>query len=77
MVGFKWCHEVHHFSWSIVGALGDFVEVFLRVNAQIDTLGQVLPDETIDVFVCRAQPGTVRITETDLDFQLVSQFTTR
>ena len=73
MVCFKWGSEAEHFSGPIVETVGDFVEVFLRINIQVDALRQILPDEAVGVFVCGSLPRTVGVAEVDFDFQLVSK----
>lgn len=41
------------------------VEFFLAVYRQVRALGQVLADQTVDVFVAAALPGAVRVAEVD------------
>jgi hypothetical protein len=63
-----WGHEVEDFAWSVVEAFGDDVEFILAVPAEVGSLGQILADEAIGVFVAAALPGAVGIGEVDLNF---------
>ena len=50
---------------AVVEAVGDGVELFLRVDGEISTLGQVLPEQAVGVFAGAALPRAVRIAELD------------
>src|ERR1700746_1176623 len=54
------------FSWPLIEAQGDLVQVRLRVAGQIRLLRQVLPQEAVRVFVRTALPWALGIAEVNL-----------
>lgn len=54
---------VEGFAWPAVEAVGDGVEVILRVDGQIRALGQVLAQQSVGIFAGAALPGAVRVAE--------------
>jgi hypothetical protein len=69
------CHHLrHHFDWALViktlaraniQRVGNGVQLLLTMTGQVCALGQVLADQTIDIFIATALPGTMRVTEVD------------
>ena len=66
-------HKVEDFSWSVIEAFGDDVEVILAVSGKVGSLGEVLPDEAVGIFVAAALPGAIGIGEEDLNSGVVGQ----
>jgi hypothetical protein len=62
-----WGHEVEDFARSVVESFGDDVEIILAVPAEVGSLGQILADEAICIFVAAALPRAVGIAEPDFD----------
>lgn len=54
------------FSRSVVHLRFDLLEVIFCVFRQICSFGEVLPKETISVFVCPALPWAMRVAEIHL-----------
>ena len=50
-----------------VQAVGDFVEMFLAVDAQVRAIGQVLAQQAVRVLAGAALPRPVRVTEVHRD----------
>ncbi len=48
---------------SVVQAVGDAIELFLAVDAQVGALGQVLAQQAVGVLAGAALPGAVRVAE--------------
>jgi hypothetical protein len=59
---------------SDVEAVGDLVEIALAIDRQVDALGQILPDEAVEVFAGWPLPGAVRIAEVDRHAKPTGQF---
>jgi hypothetical protein len=72
-IDFQGRGEVKTFSWARVPAMSNDIQLALRVPRQIGTLGQVLAQQPIGVFVGAALPGAVRVGKEDLDRQPLSQ----
>src|SRR2546423_15595195 len=53
--------------WPFVELPGHFVQIRLRVDGQVGSLWKVLSQQTVGVLVGAALPGTLRITEVDVD----------
>jgi hypothetical protein len=63
-----WGHEVEDFARSVVESFGDDVEVVLGVVRQVGSLGKILADEAICIFVAAALPRAVGIAEPDFSY---------
>lgn len=57
--------EAEALAWPYVQFVGNRIQLLLAIYRQVRTLGQVLPDQSIDVFVATALPGAVRVAEVD------------
>lgn len=57
--------EVEAFTRTHIQLLCDDIQFFLAVYRQVHSLGQVLADQAVDVFVAAAPPRAVRVTEAD------------
>ena len=68
-----WCLEVEDFARPVVEPLSDDVEVVLGVCAEVGSLGEILSDEAVGVFVAAALPGAVGIGEPDLDAGILGE----
>ena len=66
-IDFQGRGNVEAFSRACVQAMGDGIELALRVARQVGTLGQVLAQQSIRVLVGATLPGAVRIGKKDLD----------
>jgi len=60
-IDFQGRGKVQTFSWTRVQAVGDGVQLALRVPRQVGALGQVLAQQPIGVFVGATLPRAVRI----------------
>lgn len=58
-------HEVKAFAESHIQLIGNRIQMFLAVDRQVRTFGQILADQAADVLVAATQPRAVRITEVD------------
>jgi hypothetical protein len=76
-------HLRHHFDWALViktlarpniEFVCDCVQLLLGLARQIRTLGQILADQAIDVFVAAALPGAVRVAEVNSHAGALSDF---
>ena len=54
-------------AWSFVELPSHFVELGLRVHGQVSPLRQVLPKQTVGVFIGTTLPRTLRIAEVNVD----------
>ena len=72
-IDFQGRGEVETFPRARVQAMGDGVQLALRVARQVRALGQVLAQQPVGVFVGAALPGAVRIGEEDLDGEPLGQ----
>jgi hypothetical protein len=54
--------------------VGDLVEVFLAVDREVKSLGQILPDKAIEVFVSWSLPGAIRGTQVNRHAQAAEKF---
>ena len=54
------------FSWALIQAQRDLVEMRLRIARQVGSSREVLPQQQVGVFVRATLPGTLRIAEVDL-----------
>lgn len=68
----RWVEAVDR-TWPVVELIVNHIELLLAVGRQVGALGQVLPDEPIDVYATAALPQAVRITEVDLDARVGRQ----
>src|SRR5690606_889982 len=57
--------EAEALARSDVQFVGNRIQLLLAVFRQIRPLGQVLPDQSVDVLVATTLPGTVRVAEVD------------
>ena len=64
---------VEAFSRARVQAMGDGVQLALRVPRQVRALGQVLAQQPVRVLIGAALPRAVRIGKEDLDREPLSQ----
>src|SRR4051812_16425931 len=53
-------------AWPVVQLGGDVIKVVAGPHTQIGALGEVLPEQTVGVFVGAAVPGGMRVAEVDL-----------
>lgn len=58
---------------AVVKAIRSGVELFLRIGAQIGSLGQVLPDQSVGVLASAALPRAVQIAKVDVHAGLFGQ----
>ena len=70
---FQGCREVQTFSGARVEAMGDCVQLALRVPRQVRSLGQVLAQQPIGVLVGAALPGAIRIGKEHPNVESLSQ----
>ena len=63
----RWSFKVQSFPRAFVELPCDLVEVGLGIAGQVGFLREVLSQQSIRVFVGAALPGTLRITEVDVD----------
>ena len=68
---FSWCLVHQGFSWSLVELASDGAEFGLAVQGELGSLGQVLAQQAIGVFVGAALPRALGIAK--IDFDLGSQ----
>src|ERR1700733_14095222 len=61
--------EAEGFSGALIQAQRDLVELRLRMDGQVGSSREVLPQQEIRVFVRAALPGTLWITEVDLNIR--------
>jgi hypothetical protein len=61
-------------AWPVVQLISDGIKLFLAVNRQIRALGQVLPDQPVDVLATAPLSRAVRVTEVHLDARVGAQF---
>ena len=64
---FGWGCKSQSFAWSFVELPSHFVELGLRVHGQVSPLRQVLPKQTVGVFIGTTLPRTLRIAEVNVD----------
>lgn len=57
--------EAEAFARPDIQLIGNRIQLFLAVDRQVRTFGQILADQAVDVFVAAALPGAVRIAEAD------------
>jgi hypothetical protein len=62
---FDWAFEVEALTWTHVQLQCDGIQLFLAVYRQVCALGQVLTNQSVDIFVATALPRAVRVTEVD------------
>lgn len=60
-------------AWPVVELVSNRIELRLAVNRQIRALGQVLPDQPVDVLAVAALLRAMRVTEVDLDARVGTQ----
>src|SRR5665213_4427529 len=68
---FSWSFPVEGFSGSGVHFHGDFVELLLAEEAEVLSLGEVLPEQAVGVFVDASLAWAVGMSEVDLDSGLL------
>ena len=59
----EWRLEAVRGAWPGVQAVGNSIELFLTIDAQVRSLGQVLAQQAVGVLSGAALPWAVRITE--------------
>ena len=59
----RWGFECQSLTWPFVELTSHFVEMSLRIHRQVGPLREVLPQQSIGVFIGTALPRTVRIAE--------------
>src|SRR5665213_65336 len=64
---FCWGFELQGLTWPFVELARHFVEIGLQVYRQIDSLREVLPQQTIGILVGTTLPRTLRIAEENVD----------
>ena len=64
---FGWGCKSQSLAWSFVELPSHFVELGLRVHGQVSPLRQVLPKQTVGVFIGTTLPRTLRIAEVNVD----------
>ena len=64
---FQGCGKVETFPRTRIQAMGDGVQLALRVARQVRALGQVLAQQPVRVFIGAALPGAIRIGKEDRD----------
>ena len=64
---FGWGCKSRSLAWSFVELPSHFVELGLRVHGQVSPLRQVLPKQTVGVFIGTTLPRTLRIAEVNVD----------
>jgi hypothetical protein len=67
MKSLSWCFVSQRLSRPFVETPSDRIELGLRVPGEVDSLGQVLPQEAIRILVRSALPRAAGITEIHLD----------
>ena len=72
-IDFQGRGEVQTFSGARVEAMGDGVQLALRVSRQVRALGQVLAQQAIRILVGAALPRAVRIGKEDLEREPLGQ----
>lgn len=60
-------------AWPAVELVGNLIELFLAVDRQIGALGQVLPDQVVDVCANAQLPRAVRVAELDFHARIRCQ----
>lgn len=60
-----WGLPAEGFTWAGVEFGGDGVEVLTGVGREIGSLGEILPEQAVGVFVGASLPGTGGVTEVD------------
>ncbi|MNJ34571.1 hypothetical protein D3C77_292890 [compost metagenome] len=63
--------EVEAFARAPVQLPGDGIQLLLAMSRQVRALGQVLTDQSVDVFVAAALPRAVRVAEVNGDTGLL------
>ena len=63
----RWGFECQSLTWPFVELTSHFVEMSLRIHRQVGPLREVLPQQTIGVFIGTALPRTLRIAEVNVD----------
>lgn len=67
--GFSWGPEFEFLSWPIVEPVEDVVQLFLGECCEVGSLGEVLADEAVCVFVYGPVIGGVRAGKVDVHVQ--------
>jgi hypothetical protein len=62
----RWRLEAQGFSWTLIQAQRDLVELGLSDGGQVGSWREVLPQQGIRILVRAALPGTLRIAEINL-----------
>src|ERR1700724_961212 len=63
----RWGFECQSLTWPFVELASHFVQMGLRMHRQVGSLREVLPQQTIGVFIGTALPRTLRIAEVNVD----------
>src|SRR3989304_8994140 len=68
----KRCAEFKAFPWAVVEFVHDTQQFFVRDPREIAILRHVLSDKPVHVFVSTSFPSGIRVSEEEIDFQLLS-----
>src|SRR5260370_11828297 len=63
----RWGFECQSLTWPFVELTSHFVQISLRMHRQVGPLREVLPQQSIGVFIGTALPRTLRIPEVNVD----------
>ena len=63
----RWGFKLQGLTGSFVELTSHFVQMSLRMHRQVGPLREVLPEQTIGVFIGTALPRTLRIAEVNVD----------
>ena len=63
----RWGFECQSLTWPFVELTSYFVQINLRMHRQVGPLREVLPQQSIGVFIGTALPRTLRIAEVNVD----------
>src|SRR5271169_736086 len=63
----RWSFECQSLTRPFVELTSDFVEMSLRIHRQVGPIREVLPQQTVGVFIGTALPRTLRIAEVNVD----------
>ena len=72
-IDFQGRGEVEAFSWPRIQAMGNGIQLALRVARQVRALGQVLAQQPIHILVGAALPRTMRIGKEHADREPLGQ----
>ena len=67
------CSPVEGFAWPRVQRVGNGVQFFCAVLAEVSALGKVLAQQTIGVLVAAALPRALRVTEVNVEVLISTQ----